>query len=452
MTQLILWILVCLAVALVLRDRPMASVAMAVSLWFLVPTVGGYVLTGQASGGLAFHPATWLVIATVAMQVIHNGPRLAEVVAEHVVVFLALGLVVSVAFVTTRFSSYGGGMNLLVDQILVPVLLLLLILEGADRRWLLRLRDLIILLTTVAVAVAIAQWIVKEPIVYAAGFESQYWFNPVHDRWMGTLDQPLALSLAVCVVTPLLAGVRHWWLRLPLLAVMFVGVLVSQSRLGLIVMIVGALYVVGMSTKSAAARLVGMVLASVAIVATALSPLAAGVLDRVQDDTGSTRARLLALDFFAREWPDFLLTGQGISSSYRIGSAAGLGTSLESAVLMYSIDIGIVFALLYFGTMVALLVTARRWVSMPGVMLAGAIAVIIPQTYSSLATRSVAGIVVWAVIGIAVADATIGRRTALALRPPRVVVARHASRRSAQVPVRLAPRSMPVRTARSSGP
>lgn len=452
MTQLILWILVCLAVALVLRNRPMMSVALAVSLWFLVPTIGGYVLTGQASGGLAFHPATWLVITTIAMQLIHNGSRLAEVLAEHLLVFLSLGVVVLVAVVTTRFGTYGGGMNLLVDQILVPSLLLLLVLEGADRSWVLRLRNLVILLTTVAVTVAIAQWIVKEPIFYAAGFEAQYWFNPKYDRWMGTLDQPLALSLAVCVVTPLLAGLRRWWVRLPLLALMFAGVLVSQSRLGLIIMIVGALYVVAMSTKSAAGRLVGMVVAAAAIVAAALSPLAAGVLNRVQDDTGSTHARVLALDFFAREWPDFLLTGQGISSSYRIGSAAGLGTSLESAVLMYSIDIGIVFALLYFGTMIALLVTSRRWVTMPGIMLAGALAVIIPQTYSSLATRSVAGILVWIVIALAVADSSIARRAELALRPPRVITARRASWRPAQAPERRLPRAVPLKAARSAGP
>ncbi|MGK9146003.1 hypothetical protein KXS11_00035 [Plantibacter flavus] len=437
MTQLLVWILVCVALALILRNRPIVSVGLAISLWFLVPTVGGYVLTGQNAGPLAFHPATWLVVATVAMQIIHNGPRLGDVLAQHVLLFSGLAVVLVVAFLTTRLGNYGGGMNLLVDQILVPVVLFLLILESATRERLLALRNLLILLTSIAVAVAILQWSLKEPVVYAAGFESQYWFNPKHDRWMGTLDQPLALSLAVCVVTPLLSGLRHWWVRIPLLALMFAGALVSQSRLGLIVMIVAALYVIGMSTRSAGARIVGLVFAAAAIVAAALSPLATGVLGRVQDDTGSTRARVLALDFFAREWPDYFITGQGISSSYRIGSAAGLGTSLESSILMYSIDIGILFALLYFGTMVYLLVVARRTVTMPGIMLAGVLAVIIPQTYSALATRSVAGVLVWAVIGIATADASLGREQLLRTLPPRTVAARRAARRAAQRPSRV---------------
>lgn len=400
MTQLLIWIAACAAIAFITRDRPMIAVGLATALWFLVPAIGGSVITGQATGGLSSHPASWLVLAAFALQCIYNGKKLAQVLARNILLYLVLIVVMAVAYVNTRYGVYGGGTVLLIDQILVPALVFVLIHVAATRRSLLRLRTLLIVLTAAVVVVAIVQWSVKDTIFYTAQFTDQYWYNPKFDRWMGTLDQPLALSLVVCTVTPLLAAVRHWFLRIPLLALMVVGALVTQSRLGIALVLLGVVYVVIASAKTGAQRIAGIVVTLGGVVALASSPLAAGLLGRLEDDTGSTRARELALNFFASNWSDYLLVGRGISSSYRVGSAAGLGTSLESSILMYSIDIGIIFALLYFGSMAYLLVRYRGSALIRGAWLAGLMVLVIPMTYSALATRSVAGILVWGVLGL----------------------------------------------------
>jgi hypothetical protein len=400
MIQLAIWVVACAAIAFLTRDRPMIAVGLAAALWFLVPAIGGSVITGQGTGPLSSHPASWLVLTTFAMQAIYSGKKLAQVLARNILLYLVLAVVFAVAYVNTRYGTYGGGTVLLIDQILVPALVFILINVAATRRSLLRLRTLFIVLAAAVVVVAIVQWSVKDTVFYAQEFAEQYWYNPKYDRWMGTLDQPLALSLVVCTVTPLLAAVRRWYLRIPLLGLMVVGALVTQSRLGIVLVLLGVVYVTLTTATTAGQRMAGITAVAGGAVALAFSPLAAGLLGRLENDTGSTRARELALNFFASNWSDYLLVGRGISSSYRVGSAAGLGTSLESSILMYSIDIGIVFALLYFGSMAYLLVRYRGSTLIRGAWVAGLLVLVIPMTYSALATRSVAGILVWGVLGL----------------------------------------------------
>jgi len=401
--QLLAWVAFCLVLAVLVRNRPMVSVGVATGLWFLVPSIAGHLITGQAEGALSFHPATWVILTAFAVQIFANGRRLVVVVAEHILLVLVFVVVIAVAWVNTRYGTYGGGTVILVDQIVIPVLVFVLVLLGATVRSLQRFRTLLIVLTSVSVVVAIIQWSVKDTVFYAAQFAETYWFDARYDRWMGTFDQPLALSLVVCVITPLLTAVTRWWIRVPLLALMVMGALVSQSRLGIALVVLAAVYVVIATATTPARRAVGVLVTAGAVVGLAFTPIAAGVLGRLENDTGSTHARELAISFFLSDWPQFFLVGQGISSSYRVASAAGLGTSLESSILMYAIDIGIVFSVLYFGAMVYLLIRYRRSTAIRGIQVAGVLAFIIPMTYSALATRSVAGILVWSLLAMVTA-------------------------------------------------
>ncbi|SMQ58307.1 hypothetical protein [Agreia sp. VKM Ac-1783] len=403
MIQLLGWVAFCLVLAVLVRNRPMVSVGVATGLWFLVPSIAGHLITGQAEGALSFHPATWVILTAFAVQIFANGRRLVVVVAEHILLVLVFVVVIAVAWVNTRYGTYGGGTVILVDQIVIPVLVFMLVLLGATVRSLQRFRTLLIVLTSVSVVVAIIQWSVKDTVFYAAQFAETYWFDARYDRWMGTFDQPLALSLVVCVITPLLTAVTRWWIRVPLLALMVMGALVSQSRLGIALVVLAAVYVVIATATTPARRAIGVLVTAGAVVGLAFTPIAAGVLGRLENDTGSTHARELAISFFLSDWPQFFLVGQGISSSYRVASAAGLGTSLESSILMYAIDIGIVFSVLYFGAMVYLLIRYRRSTAIRGIQVAGVLAFIIPMTYSALATRSVAGILVWSLLALVTA-------------------------------------------------
>lgn len=410
MLQLGLWIACCGAAAVVLRRRPFVLVAAVLALMFLVPTVGSPLLTGQDSGSLSLHAGTWLVFFSVLVQFFSNSRALAAAISRHVLLFLVLAVVSAAGFLATREGG-GGGLVLLIDQVVAPVALFLLIVSigPSDPALAAKLRVTLLTLASAVTVIAIIQWSTNSAIFYQQGFETQYWFTEKQSRWMGTLDQPLALSFALCAAGALTMGIHRLRIQLPLLVLFAVGILTTQSRVGILIFLAVALLVVLKSKAKFLAKAVIVCILAGAAYLFYDSPLVEGVLGRFADDTGSSQAREAATKFFIEAWPQYILTGGGMTSSYKIGESAGLGTSLESSILMYSIDLGILFALLYFGSMTFIVVRGLLNGVGGGLVLAGVIAVVIPQTYSSLATRSVAGILVWTLMALVTVAADTGR-------------------------------------------
>ncbi|MFD5277267.1 hypothetical protein ACFWIX_06855 [Pseudarthrobacter sp. NPDC058362] len=402
--QLALWIGLCVVGSILLRSRPRVLLAAVLTLWFLVPAVGNPVVTGEPAGPLGFHAASWLVVAVLATQLLHDPWSIAEALARHFFVFLILALVLAAAFLASRTSEEGGGMLLLVDQILAPVLYFLLLLANSVRQpgLVTILRSLLLLLVAVVCIIAVFQWLSGAPLVYSSGFQTQYWFNPDTQRWMGTLDQPLALSLVISMAAPLVSCLKRASIQALLLVLMLVGVLITQSRVGIAVVAVSVLAVAVFSQRKLWTRLLMVLLMGTAAALLTSSPLVEGLYARLADDTGSAEARGLALEYFLTRWADYAVAGQGIGSSYRVAVQAGLETSFENPILMYSIDFGILFAALYFGLMLVLVLRNAPGHGYRGLTLAGLLAVVVPQTYSSLATRSVAGIAVWTLMAMVV--------------------------------------------------
>lgn len=414
--QLVLWIGLCLAASFLLRRHIRVMFAAVLCLWVLVPAVGSPLITGVSTGPLSLHAATWLVLSVVAARMLHDPRSIQEVLARQFFLFLAVALAVVAAVLASVLSNAGGGMVLLVDQVVAPVLFFLVLLADAARGegLVAMLRTVLLALAAVACFMAIGQFLMQNVLLYETGFRTQYWFNREQEqgRWMATLDQPLALSLFICLAAPLLAGLKRRWLQLLLLALMVVGILVTQSRVGLVAVAVTVLMTVLFAKWRTRAKAAMLVLMASAAGALMVSPLVAGVAARVADDTGSAAARGLALDYFLAHWSGYALSGEGVGSSYRLAVQAGLKTSFENPLVMYAIDIGLVFTLLYFGSMAALVLaaalTARPGIEHPGLLLAGLMVIVIPQTYSSLATRSAVGILVWtvlAMVAIAAAEA-----------------------------------------------
>ncbi|MHA7304963.1 hypothetical protein ACX80E_06925 [Arthrobacter sp. TMN-49] len=404
MLQLGLWIGLCGAAAFVLRRKPFILVVAVLALMFFVPTVGSPLITGQSAGPLSLHAGSWLIFLTAAVQLLFNSDAVARVISKYAYLFLTLAVVAVAGILATEAQGSGGGLVVLVDQVMAPVVLFIVIvsLGPKDPALVTKLRAVLLTFAAAVSVIAVIQWSTHSVLFYENGFETQYWFTPEQSRWMGTFDQPLALSFALCTVAALLAGVRRLAIQLPLLALFATAVLTTQSRVGILIFLAVALLVVMRSTAKFLAKAFMLVVLVTAGYLFYDSPLAAGVLGRFVDDTGSGQAREAATRFFLDTWPQFILTGQGMTSSYQVGQTAGLGTSLESSILMYSIDVGVLFALMYFGSMVFIVLRGARAKIGGGLVLAGVLAVAIPQTYSSLATRSVAGIIVWTILALIV--------------------------------------------------
>jgi hypothetical protein len=414
--QLAAYVALCLMTAFVLRYRPRATLAIGLALWFFVPTVGSYLLTGQRSGPLTFHAATWFILAALAVQSASKPHDLRRALNQLPLFFLTLALVLSVAVLTTRAVQGGGGMVLLIDQMLVPAAFFVLIIMASysDDDLINFLRSVLLVFGFLVACLAIIQYASKSVIFYQSGFETQFWFNPTTERWMGTLDQPLALSLVLCAIVPLAAYIRRLSVLVPFLIVVVAGVMVTQARLGLVIVIGALVFTVGRSSFHRRVKATILLVLGAGVVALVLSPVGSGVLRRVSNDTGSSEARGEAYAVFFRDWSQYLLSGSGMTSSYAVSASAGLKTSFESSILMYAVDMGIVFAVLYFGALCVLVGVNASAHSVPGLTVAAGLVVFIPQTYSGLATRSVAGIFVWTVLAMIVVAGS--RRSPVSVR------------------------------------
>lgn len=410
MAHLAAWVLLCVLLAWIMRDRPILTICAAVVLWSVIPAIAASLLTGQSSGPLALHPATWLVLVTAGIQLLIAGPTMVGALSRHIYLTLAVGTFITGAFLTSRVTG-SGGLKLLGDQIMAPALVFWVIVAFATGRPVLlrQLRSTLIAVVAVQAALSLTQSIVDEVLLYEKYYLTFPWFKPeTFERGMGTTDSPLVLSLAICVTAPLLIGLSNNWLRFGLLTLFFAGVAASQSRTGLLVMGLVVVAVVMRSRMTLIAR--SLCLIGLAGIGFWLlqSTLIEGVTGRFSNDSGSSAARGVALDAFFQRFNDYILTGSGPTSSYRLTNALGLQSSLESSYLMYIVDTGFVLATLYFGAQLFLLV---RYGPGPhlirGATAGAAIGCLLQHTFSSLAGSNLDGTLVWCLLAIVVAGAAV---------------------------------------------
>ena len=398
------WIGLCFVAAFLLRNRPLVLIVATVVIWAAIPSVAGELITRQPSGSLSFHPASWLILATTAVLIVFDTRSVLDEIGRRIFVYLALVLFLSVAFLATKTSASGSGLVLFIDVMLAPVLLFMITNVALARHpgGLLVLRNWVIGIAAVEGGFALVQKLLGSVVLYRTFYQTQYWFDEVRfPRWMGTLDHPLTLSLLLCVAVPLVAGIRSVWLQIPLLAVMGLGAVATASRTGLGVVALGIVYVVVTAKVRPVAKVVAIAVLGVAAYFLATSVLVQGVADRLQNDTGSSLARGAALDFFLAHVDRFFLTGGGIGSSYEIADLAGLTTSLESSILIYAVDVGVLFSLIYFGVQLVIALRSIGPSVCPGLTFAAFLVVIVPQTYNALGARTIAGILVWLILAMA---------------------------------------------------
>lgn len=404
MAHLAAWLAVCLVVAWVLRARPVWALALVLVLWTSVPAVAGHHLTGLRSGALGFHPATWLVLVVFGVQLLVNPGPLADSVVRYGPVQLGMVVFALAAFLTSRATG-SGGTRLLLDQIVGPVLLWCLVVAyaHADVRALRLLRNTVLLTMAAQSALTLVQSLLGSSIFWAADFLNIYWFDPeTTERWFGTSDSPLVLSLGLVVAGCLALGVRSSAVRFGLFVLYLLGMLVTQSRTGAAALIVVVAFSVLRARMALWTRALTVTALAVATYFVATSSLVAGVSGRIANDTGSTDARIRAYAFVADHWTDFFATGQGLVSSYSVARDAGLQTSLESAYLMYAVDTGIVLATLYFGVQLALVFRYATQRALVGGTLAALSGTLLQHTFSSVAFSNFDGTFIWTALGMVV--------------------------------------------------
>jgi hypothetical protein len=402
------WLLISLLIAWFLRRRPIIAVSLAIFLWSLVPGVAGHLLTGVSVGYLAMPPATWLLLCIFVVQVLTNPRLVAAGLSRHPGVILIFVVFAAGAALTSVIMK-SGGERLLMSQIVGPVLLWWLVVSAAkdDRRSLLIIRNAILLSAALQCVLALIQLRVGSIIFYQSDYARLPWFDPDRfDRWMGTADSPLGLSLLLSIAAGLAISVRAAGVRLGLLVLFLIGTIIVQGRGGTAVVCLIIIYSVLRANMALWARL--LTTAALALVAYFLltSDLISGLAGRLSNDTGSVDARILALRLMADIAGTYIFVGNGLTASYDVTRHAGLQSSLENSYLMYAVDVGFVLATLYFGLQFALLFRHGWRGLLPGATVAALAGVVLQHTFSAVASVNMSGTVIWTALAIVVAGSS----------------------------------------------
>jgi hypothetical protein len=400
--RLVLWVALGLIVSLSLRRRPTLTICLVLAVWTIVPGVVTGQLTGHTSGSLSLHVGSWLILTTFLTALFTDPGALGEALVRRFVAFIAVLLVIAAAVLETKTGTASHGVVLAVDEMAAPFLAFWVLAAALIRRPgdALVLRNTIVALATGEAVFAIVQYAANNVILYNTDYLTRYWYKPGWNRWMGTTDHPLVLSLLICGAIPLLVGLRRRWLQPVLLVVLLIAVVITQSRSGAIAAAIGAMYVVLASRTSTVRKVALISVMAVAGALIATSSLSSGIVDRINNDTGSALARGSAWSYFADNWTHYLWTGGGITSNYLVAAEGGLDTSFESAFLMYSIDLGLLLAVAYFAVQFALALRGPR-TRAPGSRMAAVLLLLLCQTFNSLEVTSLAGPLIWIVLALA---------------------------------------------------
>jgi hypothetical protein len=361
-------------------------------------------VVGDEGSLFEFHPAASLTVVVVVVQLLVRSRWMLRSALYRPEWTVLLGSVVLLAVALGVLGGRGrDAITSGIDQVAGPICLFFLLgaalLEKPRRVEALRIWFLAMAL--VQSLLAFAQAATTSTVFFESQYADQDWFTPEFLRWMGTLDHPLVLSLLLVIAIPLSAGLRRPAAAVLLPYAFLGGLLVTESRAGTALGILGTIYVLVAAPLSRRWRVAStFALAAAALLAVRMG-LVGGVTERIRDDTGSAEARWASLkyglDYLSENW----WIGGGLNSSFDVARAASLELSFENSLIMYAIDLGLIPALMYFAVMV--MAAARAFAPGAPAGLAGAVvaALIVSQAFSALSGSTAAPAIVWAVLAMA---------------------------------------------------
>jgi len=387
-----------IAVAVATRRFPVVAVVVVLALAIALPYGAA-----QRSLGTSWHPATLLTIAVAVVQLVRRPALHGVTVARMIGPLVAIGGFVAVACVTSYATGRTGSLGTIVLQIVAPCLMLLVIRSAIQAdptagpriaRW------VIVLAVAEALAVVgIASGIVPQP--WQSFVVESRWWSVSPERMVGTLDHPLVAALWMAAAVPLVAVLRRLWVRAAVALVLIAAIALTGSRLGLVVAVVTFVVVLLRSRAHPFLLLTTTVLAGAVGAVLLAGTVGDTVTARFEDDEGSSAQRGKVLRLAGRIWTETIVVGRGLGASEESTRNALIGSTFENPLLMFTVDFGVVATLLFFGALVAFIVSRPSSPRVTGARLAaiGALACVVG--FNSLSTNTAVGTLLFTVLALA---------------------------------------------------
>nr|WP_246328317.1 O-antigen ligase family protein [Curtobacterium pusillum] len=388
----------------------------------------------RTSFGTSWHPATTVALALMVVESVRNPSGVGRAVGRHLVVVAMLATFFVIALATSWFTGRAGDIGTLVLQLLAPALLLLYIRTRAEDTPGLPavLARLFVVVAAAEALVVLGVWSGVVPQPWLSTLEGLRWWGTDSDRMSGTFDHPLVAALWMSAAVPLCASLRIPWWRITVPVLLVVGVALTGSRFALLAAVVSVAALILRARTSSIAKAGAVVLAVVGMAAFLTSAVASTVTDRLEDDGGSSSARLKSFGLAVEQWGDTLIIGRGFGASEQVTRNALIGTTFENPFLMFSVDFGLVATVLFFGALITLLLAGRtgRPGRVRGSRTAAFLVLVSIFGFNSLSTNAPIGVLLFVLL--ALVPPAVGRRPladgvspdGIQLGPPALVVGR----------------------------
>ncbi|MFJ4209293.1 hypothetical protein ACIPY2_12630 [Paenarthrobacter sp. NPDC089675] len=402
MTILFAWIGFCLVFSVVCRRRMHLVLAGVVISRILVPGV----VQNEVMPGL--HPSTYLFLVFVLVQAAFAPRTFVRAIRSAGVwpqVFMA-----AIAAVMMTDVGNPGGPGLLDTTMFVlgnmwaPFYVFVFMrfsirrIPGAGRLFLTTL----VLLAIAEAVLAQVQVATGQPIVWQEAF-SRIWLEGSKTELgaaIGTFGHGIQVGVFFAAVMPLLSLIPSLILRYSIAAVILATVPLAYGRMGLILTIVGFVFLITVGSRHIIRSLFFGAAAVVALLLSIQSVAGGKLLLKFEDDNGSAALRVAAFDWFWAHTDEFLVGGY--PGNRDLKGVGTLGSSLENGYFMVALMFGIVAALALVAFMVFMLagqMKLKERLSWPGVASAAMIVVSI-NGYSSIGGNSIDVHLFWFVLAM----------------------------------------------------
>lgn len=409
---LLVWLLCGTILIVALHKRLWIFAGLIVTVRLFVPQVAGSVLVGSSDN---LHPATWWTFLAFGLVLLLRGPLLLEELRGSRGVYVAATVLAAATLILTVWQrapvNLWGLLNTLIAALLLFALVRCSIRQHHDSRG--RLARWFVMIAVIQSVIGGLQVALNDALFYVSYRTKAFWFDANSiDRALGTADSPLDLTLLLLTALPLTLFIRRVLLKLVAIGILGAGILLTQSRVGLLMFAFVLLIILLRARVPAYAKIFGLLALPGVALFTLRSEIAEGTLGRFVDDSGSAVARQRALDYFLSNAERSAFLGQGFGSSFDARTIGAINTSLESSFLMFFIDFGGVITALLGILLIVLLLQARKTDSGPGLLLAAIAAIAITASYSGFMTQGAASMILWFVLALASAPRCLGNLSA----------------------------------------
>lgn len=385
---------ICVVFAVVGSSRPGLVLSIFVILRLTVPSQAGGLIIGDWEGNEALHPATILLLVYAGVGVIARRDSLAKELSEHLGIYSCL-LFVATAFVfVSTLESGPTSLVGLTNVVLSPLILVLMArVEEQSCPGSIRRLALAYLVTLACIAgLVLIQAALQSNLPWAFRIQNSYTSPGQGFRPLGTFDSPLDLAFACTIGIPIAALIARPLIRFAAALAFLLAVVLSESRAPTAAAILGCLWLIFATVRSAKAILPVIGVLTIAGVIASTTTALDGLLARLNGQDGnSSSQRSIAFDYVRDNIAGSLIAGGGWGSAYELRGTV-LRTSLENSYAILAFDLGAIFVL-------GLLLTQLRIVmfrgGLPGAQVSAILGILLAFLYSGLVIMSAASTALW---------------------------------------------------------